>query len=165
MDQRGCPKLSWQDFVMFTVPTYTLLLPLAIFTRPPLPFSLSRPHIITKPEHHRFYTTDLMGSQFSSVSQSCPTLRDPMDCSTPGLPVHPQLLELTQTRVHRVSDAIQPSHPLSSPSPPAFSLWWVLGTWKNSSCNFALKFFFVLSLSRWSVLCLSHLQTAWFVGA
>ena len=60
--------------------------------------------------------------QFSSVAQSCPTLCDPMDCSTPGFPVHHQLLELTQTHVHRVSDAIQPSHPLSAPSPAAFSL-------------------------------------------
>ena len=60
--------------------------------------------------------------QFSSVTQSCPTLWDPMDCSRPGLPVHHQLLELTQTHVHWVSDAIQPSHPLSFPSPPAFNL-------------------------------------------
>ena len=57
--------------------------------------------------------------QFSSVAQSCPTLCDPMNHSTPGLPVHHQLPEFTQTHVHRVSDAIQPSHPLSSPSPPA----------------------------------------------
>ena len=57
--------------------------------------------------------------QFSSVAQSCPTLCDPMNCSTPGLPVHHQLPEFTQTRVHQVSGAIQPSHPLSSPSPPA----------------------------------------------
>ena len=57
--------------------------------------------------------------QFSSVTQSCPTLCDPMNRSTPGLPVHHQLLEFTQTHVHRVSNAIQPSHPLSSPSPPA----------------------------------------------
>ena len=57
--------------------------------------------------------------QFSSVSQSCPTLCDPMNRSTPGLPVHHQLPEFTQTHVHRVGDAIQPSHPLSSPSPPA----------------------------------------------
>ena len=56
--------------------------------------------------------------QFSSVAQSCLTLCNPMDCSMPGFPVHPQLPELTQTHVHRVSDAIQPSHPLSSPSPP-----------------------------------------------
>ena len=57
--------------------------------------------------------------QFSSVAHSCPTLCDPMNRSTPCLPVHHQLLEFTQTHVHRVSDAIQPSHPLSSPSPPA----------------------------------------------
>ena len=53
----------------------------------------------------------------SVVTQSCPTLCNPMDCSTPGFPVHHQLLELAQTHVHRVGDAIQPSHPLSSPSP------------------------------------------------
>ena len=58
-------------------------------------------------------------SQFSSVTQSCPTLCDPMNRNTPGLPVHHQLPEFTQTHVHQVSDAIQPSHPLSSPSPPA----------------------------------------------
>ena len=57
--------------------------------------------------------------QFSSVTQSCPTLCNPMNRSTPGLPVHYQLPEFTQTHVHRVSDATQPSHPLSSPSPPA----------------------------------------------
>ena len=60
-----------------------------------------------------------MSVQCSSVAQSCPTLCDPMNCSTPGLPVHHQLPEFTQTHVHRVSDAIQPSHPLSSPSPLA----------------------------------------------
>ena len=57
--------------------------------------------------------------QFSSVSQSCLTLCDPMNCSTPGLPVHHQLLEFTQTYAHRVSDAIQPFHPRLSPSFPA----------------------------------------------
>ena len=57
--------------------------------------------------------------QFSSVAQSCPTLCNPMNHRTPGLPVHHQLPEFTQTQVHRVGDAIQPSHPLSSPSPPA----------------------------------------------
>ena len=60
--------------------------------------------------------------RFSSVAQSCLTLWDPMDCSTPGLPVHHQLPECTQTHVHWVGDAIQPSHPLSSPSPPALNL-------------------------------------------
>ena len=63
--------------------------------------------------------SDNASVQFSSVAQSCPTLCDPMNRSTPGLPVHHQLLEFTQTHVHRVSDAIQLSHPLSSPSPPA----------------------------------------------
>ena len=57
--------------------------------------------------------------QFSSVTQLCPTHCNPMDCSTPGLPVHHQLPEFTQTHVHRVGEAIQPSHPLPSPSPPA----------------------------------------------
>ena len=57
--------------------------------------------------------------QFRSVTQSCPTLCDPMNRSTPGLPVHHQLPEFTQTHVHQDNDAIQPSHPLSSPSPPA----------------------------------------------
>ena len=61
-------------------------------------------------------------TQFSSVAPSCLTLCDPMDPSTPGFPVHYQLLEFTQTHVLRISDAIQPSHPLSSPSPPGFNL-------------------------------------------
>ena len=60
--------------------------------------------------------------QFSSVAQSCPTLCDPMNRSMPGLPVHHQLLEFTQTYVNWVGDAIQPSHPLSSPSPPTLNL-------------------------------------------
>ena len=61
--------------------------------------------------------------QFSSVAQSCPIFCDPMDCSKPGFHLHHQLPELAQTHVHWVGDAIQPSHPLSSPSPPAFSLF------------------------------------------
>ena len=77
-----------------------------------------------------FFTTEPPGKpkvlinsvQFSSVAQSCPTFCDPMDCSTPGFPVHHQLPELTQTHVHRVGDAIQLSHPLLSPSPPTFNL-------------------------------------------
>ena len=64
----------------------------------------------------------LSAVQFSSVAQSCLTLWDPMDCSTPGLLVYHQLPELAQTHVHRVSEAIQPSHLLLSPSPPAFNL-------------------------------------------
>ena len=60
--------------------------------------------------------------QFSSVAQSCPIVCDPVDCSPPGLPVHHQLLELIQTHVHHIGDAIQPSHPLPSPSSHAFNL-------------------------------------------
>ena len=73
--------------------------------------------------------------QFSSVAQSRPTLYNPMNRSTPGLPVHHQLPEFTQTHVHRVSDAIQPSHPLLSPSPPAPnpSQHQSLFQWVNSS--------------------------------
>ena len=67
-------------------------------------------------------TLQIGSVQFSSVTQLCPTLWDPMNHNTPGLPVHHQLPESTQTHVHRVGDAIQPSHPLSSPSPPALNL-------------------------------------------
>ena len=76
----------------------------------------------------------VMVVQFSSVVQLCPALCDPMDCSTPGLPVCHQLPEFTQTYVHWVSDVIQPSHPLSSPSPPAFSFsqHQVLFKWVSS---------------------------------
>ena len=63
-----------------------------------------------------------MKTDISLVAQSCLTLCDPMDCSTPGLPVHHQFVQPTQTHVHHVGDAIQPSYPLSSPSPPDFSL-------------------------------------------
>ena len=69
--------------------------------------------------------------QFSSVAQSCLTLRNPMNSSTPGLPVHHHLPEFTQTHIHRVGDVIQPSHPLSSPSPPAPNQ--SLCQWVNSS--------------------------------
>ena len=67
-------------------------------------------------------TLDGSSVQFNSIAQLCLTLCDPTDCSTPGLPVHHQLPELAQTHVHQVSDAIQQSYPLSSPSPPAFNL-------------------------------------------
>ena len=67
-------------------------------------------------------TLNASSVQFNSVAQSCPVLCNPMNRGTPGLPVHHQLSEFTQTHVHRVGDAIQPSHPLSSPSPPALNL-------------------------------------------
>ena len=84
--------------------------------------------------------------QFSSVSQSCPTLCDPMNRSTPGLPVHHHLPEFTQTHVHWVGDAIQPSHPLSSPSPPALNLsrHGGLFKWVSSSHQVAKIFEFQL---------------------
>ena len=72
----------------------------------------------------------LTSVRISSVAQSCPTLCEPMNRSTPALPVHHQLLEFTQTHVHRVSDAIQPSHPLSSPSPPALNISQPQGLFK-----------------------------------
>ena len=71
----------------------------------------------------------------SSVAQSCPTLCDPMDCNMPGLPVHYQLLEFTQTHVHWVSDAIQPSHPLLSPSPLAVNLSQHQGLFQSVSSS------------------------------
>ena len=90
--------------------------------------------------------------QFSSVAQSWPTLCDPMNCSTPGLSVHHQLPELTQTHVHQVGDAIQPSHPLSSPSPPALNLSQHLDLfqWVSSAHQMAkvLEFSFNISPSN-----------------
>ena len=68
--------------------------------------------------------------QFSSVAQSCLTLCDPRDCSTPGLPVHHQIPQFIQTQVYHVGDAIQPSYPLSSPSPPTFNLSQYQGLFK-----------------------------------
>ena len=73
--------------------------------------------------------------QFSWVAQSCPTLCNPMNCSMPGLPVHHQLLESTQTHAHRVGDAIQPSHPLSPPSPPALNLSQHQGLFQWVNCS------------------------------
>ena len=68
------------------------------------------------------WISEFVSNQFSSVTQSRPTPCNPMDCRTPGFPVHHKLPELAQTHVHQFSDAIEPSHPLSSPSPPASNL-------------------------------------------
>ena len=91
--------------------------------------------------------------QFSSVVQSCPTLCDPMDCGMPGLPVHHQLLDFTETQVHWVGDAIQPSHLLSSLSQPAFHLSRHQGLfkWVSSSHQVAkvLKFQLQLQSFQW----------------
>ena len=93
-----------------------------------LTFPLNHPkHIVHKMEALTLFSSkpvthfvnSISSVQFSSVTRLCPTLCDPMNCSTPGLPVHHQLLEFTKINVHRVGDAIQPSHHRSSPSPPA----------------------------------------------
>ena len=100
-------------------------------------------------------TSNKTATTFSSVHLlSCvPTLCDPMDCSTPGLPVHHQLPEFTQTHVHWVSDAIQPSHPLSSPSPPSFNLSQHQGLfkWVSSSHQVAkvLEFKLQFQFFQW----------------
>ena len=94
--------------------------------------------------------------QFSSVAQSCLTLCDPMDCSTPGFLVHHQLPEFTQTHVHWVGDAIQPSHLLLSPSPPTFNLsqHYGLFKWVSSSHQVAKVLEFQLQ----------HLSFQWALG-
>ena len=101
---------------------------------------------------HGFIFHLTLGQSVSSVTQSCPTLCHPMNRSTPGLPVHHKLLEFTQTHAHRVGDAIQPSHPLSSPSLPAPnpSQHQGLFQWVNSSHEMAkvLEFQLQLTLGR-----------------
>ena len=87
--------------------------------KPKFKFYFKKAFKILLHQNHLWVFPDSPSVQFSLVTQSCLTLCDPMNRSTPGLPVHHQLLEFTQTHVHRVGDAIQPSHPLSSPSPPA----------------------------------------------
>ena len=95
------------------------------------------------------YTNNELKNQFSSVTQSCLNLCDPMGCSTPALPVHHQLLRFTQTHVHQVGDAIQPSHPLSSLSPPAFNLSQHQGLFKwVSSLHQYWSFSFSISPSN-----------------
>ena len=85
-------------------------------------YTYSRPLWVIYFIHSSLYLLNPASVQFSSVTQSCLTLCDPMDCSTPGFPVHHQLSELSQTHVHGVGDAIQPSHSLLSPSSPPFDL-------------------------------------------
>ena len=93
-----------------------------------------------------------LSHQFSSVTQLCSTLCSPMDCSTPGLIVHHQLPELTQTHVHWVGDVIQPSHPLLSPSPPALNLSQHQGLFNESALHIRWpkywSFSFNISLSN-----------------
>ena len=103
--------------------------------------------------------------QGRAVVQSCPTLCNPMDCSTPGLPVHHQLPEFTQTHVHRVGDSIQPSHPLSSPSPPAFNLSQHQGLFQRvSSHQHTAQAFREVSINMCLSACGCPLVSALFVG-
>ena len=102
-------------------------------------------------------------NKISSAAQSCPTLCDPMDCSTPGFLVLHHLLELTQTHVHQVSDAIQPSHLLSSPSPPAFNLSHYQGLfqWVSSSHQVAKVLEFQHQSLQW-IFRTDFLRIDWF---
>ena len=93
---------------------------------------------------------------FGSVGQSCPTLCNPMDCSTPGFPVDHHLPEFAQTHVHRVSDAIQPSHPLSSPSAPASDPSQHQGLFQWVSSCYTKK---LLCLESFIFLCIYLLQS------
>ena len=106
-------------------------------------------------EHSQIHTmkSSFSSVQFSSVTQSCPILCDPMNRSIPGLPVHHKLPEVTQTQVHRVSDTIQPSHPLSSPSLPAPnpSQHQSLFQWVSSARS--TQFLFIQWYSSKSLLC------------
>ena len=91
-------------------------------------------------------------NQFSSVAQLCLTLCNPMDCSTPGLPVHHQLPEISQTHLHWVGDAIQPSPPLSSPSPPALNLSQHQGLFKWVSSSHQVAKVLDTETVKWPVL-------------
>ena len=104
--------------------------------------------------------------QFSSVAQSCPILCDPMDCSTPGFPSHHQLSEFTQTHVHSFGDAIQPSHPLSSPSPPALNLSQHQGLfkWVNSSHQVAKVVYALGNRKFLFVQCITIFALLWWPG-
>ena len=117
--------LTWRFYFLILPPLSIVLLLFATSTQSSITRYIqgSNPHNIPWTCLPPFNFSDnflsIRSDQIRSVAQSCPTLCDPMNHSTPGLPVHHKLPELTQTHVHRVSDAIQPSHPLSSPSPPA----------------------------------------------
>ena len=139
---QGLMTVNWEKLQMKTLTSWLWvgwsLLKGVTFPRPPISNSSGSNRVtIVHPASALSFENDqwLSSVQFSSVAQSCPTLCDPTNCSTPGLPVHHQLPEFTQTHVHRVSDAIQPSHPLSSPSPPAPnpSQHQSLFQWVNSS--------------------------------
>ena len=126
-------------------------------TTGPFRYDLNQiPYDYTLEGRDKFKVLDLIDSwvELSSVTQSCLTLCDPMNRSTPGLPVHHKLPEFTQTHAHRVGDAIQPSHPLLSPSPPALnpSQHQGLFQWVNSLHEVAkvLEFQFQHQSLQWT---------------
>ena len=128
--ERGAP---WRSYLI-SLTLVSLTCKLEMITKVPVPWDIVRDEwdeACKKPSNHKCS----VNIQFSSVAQSCPTLCDSMDCSTPGLPVHHQHPELTQTPAHWVGDAIQPSHPLSSPSPPAFNLFQHQGLFQRVSSS------------------------------
>ena len=121
--EKGTLEYCWQESKLVQSPTLWKFFK-KTKTRTTIWSSTPRLHIYlkeTKTIIQKDTSTPTLTVQFSSVAQLCPTLCDPMNHSTPGLPVHHQILEFTQTHVHRGSDAIQPSHPRSSPSPPALN--------------------------------------------
>ena len=114
------PFLSWSIVNLQCCVSFRYTAKWFCYTYTHLSISIIFQILSPKKIHWHFHDkTQSPSVQFSSVTQSCPTLCNPMNCITPGHPVHHQLLEFTQTQVHRVGDAIQPSHPLWSPSPPA----------------------------------------------
>ena len=116
-------------------------------------YLFQRWHTEGQQAHEKMFNVTNHSVQFSSIAQSCPTLCDPMNCSMPGLPVHHQLPESTQTHVHWVGDAIQTSHPLSSPSPPAPnpSQHQGLFQWVNSSHEVAKSLEKCKSKPQWDI--------------
>ena len=122
-----CPTAFYLNLLMKSYPAPECFLPNSTSISTPGPGSLSR----RKPcVCHLWHLQYLTSVQFSSVTKSCRTRCDHMNRSTPGLPVHHQLPKSTQIHVHRVGDAIQSSHPLSAPSPPALNLSQHLGLFK-----------------------------------
>ena len=124
--KRHCSMQSWRRGLVVIKKTLSFLCMVSYIFKSKIPLKCLTVKYLTfkrmEPLRSDFSSENRAGTvsvQFSSVAQSCPTLCDPMNCSTPGLPVHHQLPESTQTHVYQVGDAIQPSHPLSSLSPPA----------------------------------------------
>ena len=133
--------LSWIKYIWIDLLQVCGITAFQVFNHPD--FCLSWPHLLLI----TLICSSLLSLlQFSSVAQSCPTLCNHMGCSTPGFPVHHQLPELAQTHVHRVGDAIQPSHLLLAPSPPAFNLSQHRGLfqWVSSSHQGATELDFQL---------------------